>query len=59
MAEIYCEIVVAIAAPVIPQLKTSTNRRSSPILSTAEIPRNHKGATEFPTALSKQAKKLY
>ena len=59
MPEKYCAIIVAAAAPAIPILNTSTNKRSRAIFVSADIPRNHIGVTEFPTALSRQAKKLY
>ena len=42
-----------------PQLNRSTNSRSSAILSPAESPRKHSGATELPAARSRHAKKLY
>ena len=51
-------VAVAAAAPATPKCSTGTNSRSSPMFSRAEMPRNHKGTTEFPTARSKQAKKL-
>ena len=40
------------------QRNSSTNNRSSPMFSSADTPRDHSGATELPSAHSRQAKKL-
>ena len=58
MPATYWAKTVAIAAPAMPHENTSTNKRSSAMFKSADVPRNHSGATEFPTARSRQAKKL-
>ena len=48
--DIYCEIMVATAAPKVPCWKTATNTISNIIFNMVEIPKNIRGRTELPIA---------
>ena len=58
IAEQYCAITVAIAAPAIPISKGIINSISSPMFKTTETPRNISGIAELPIPLKIFAKKL-
>ena len=49
---------VAAAAPPMPQPKTATNSKSSPMFNSADTARNTSGTVELPKARSRQAQKL-
>ena len=57
IAEAYCARMVAAAAPPMPQPKTATNSKSSPMFSSADTARNTSGTVELPKARSRQAQK--
>ena len=59
MAETYCEMTVAEAAPATPKGMTRTNKISKKMFNSAHTARNSRGTLELPTARSKEAKKLY